>query len=855
MVKKWSLHDPGSVIVESEKNWTSKADSNVMGYYESQWSPTNPPGDGRFGVCYVHNWNPLPIPWPGGGNTSFNFEFEASEPMMLTGWKCDARHDWVIYIASSGARLYVKVDTGYGFRAKRGIDPAHPLRDYVEINLGPGGAWVLNDIPFLHPLHIPSGAKVRFELHLSVATGDLPLTSASVRVGSCYISYRSKVNLSLTLAAKSWLSSVRKILPEDAMTVFVQAQDSEYGTNIVGYPVVGFHGPVKPPLNGMGKILTVKGSAPFPAFTVANPGVSEWIHNIQLTSEGFADQIPHDDYLGIGVTYADHADTDDANYRNSITISALADNFNVRKRTPQVFFDTLPSRLNLGDPTDFSGYLVDPDQPEMLDFLKDIDVRIVRDTIGLESRAVRSDGAFIIPRTLSSDDLGVNRSYHISSASSTQYNSSNSAPQSRTVWQIIQTSMRLLLDGRPPFLGTRFNVTARLAEITGTPVSGFDVKIFLNDQLWESGATDQLGEFTRPKLLDTVGQVSFQSMFSGAVVDGYKEYQASTSEVSPIDAVKRTLNTIISRFELERPDLLKGELATFHISLTDESGTPIGPTVLSLQRQVGTDWITVKEVEIDQYGNGTATWDASDLLGSAKSVTITTRAAYDGGEDTSLEPWEFYNPSESTLRNLTISALDPLLGHLMLRCKLDYINFEELPGTKSVIFTIDPPDTSNNTTFDRPQTVTVNPGRYNVECSLTVEDTTFTKNDSRDVEANEDVLVEFSFISSGGDGKGTGRLNVSIKSSRTVVTVGESFEVSGTVTLPTKLRSIPVRRVAVRIKSNNKTLASPRTDGKGNYSATISLDTSGRIPIVAEITGPLGNINIAKSPTIKVTVV
>lgn len=821
----------------------------------NEYGPDGIP-QGVLQVCYVKAWKPG-VFTGGEAKDNFNSKFVAPFNMVLTKIKFRGRQDLGLGTATTwGAWFRVIIDNGQGARIKRIRPEIGHLRDN-EYDI-----WDLLSSDFnertltLRPIVIPKGANVTIQLYLDVAVW--AYATDWIRVGNVQIGYRAPMNRAVFNynyggQTKSWLTR-KECLPEDSMRMSIRVIDAEGSEVGNSTPIHLFHGISGAiPLTPFPLFLSSEGL--LDAFSVLGSAGAE---TIKCTSED-ADG-PEGSWLGLDKSYDDKVlgaidgtFPDDDPHNNVFTLPPITDTFAVAKRTPRVFLDALPTKLTLGLLINFGGRLEDPEQPGIIDFLKNVNVRIRRNGVGLESQSVKSDGTFNILRTLSADDLGMNRLYNIGSDPSAQYNQSQSLYQSRTVWQIIQTSLKLLLDTRPPFLGTRFNLTARLADVNGLPLSGMSLQIF-KDTVAEPGTTDQLGEVTQRKLLDVLGQTAFQAMFSDTIIDGYKDYQSSASEALPITVTKKTVNTVISRFELERPDILKGELATFHVSLTDSSGTPIGPTVLSLQRQVGTDWIDIKNVEIGQNGSGIATWDASDLLGNEKSVTIITRAVYDGGFNGNLEPWEYYNPSESSPRNLTVSALAPNLGHLILRAKLDNKYFEELPGTKTITFTVDPADVNNVTTFDHPQTVTVNPGRYNVDCSLTVEGLTFTKNDSRDVAADEEVLMEFSFMSTSPP-PGTGRLNISIECTRTIINAGESFEVSGTVTLPSRLRAVPIRRVAVKIKSGDKTLETVRTDRQGNYSATVQLTAVGQAVIFAEISGPFGNINIAKSPSIRVVVV
>ena len=861
---KWSniIREPGGGGVDgilSNLVWNRFEVIHDGGAYGFLPNTDNGPGGipaDLTNVCFIKATGMWPV-YSGDIEVRFDCDFTAPFNMVITKVKFRGRHDVGIGSATFwGAEFKIWING----RAKR-IDPeiGHLRHDSWDIwdHLTNANWSEPDQVLTIRPIVVPKGAYVTVQLNmrLFVISG-----TDWVRVGNFQLGYRAPMdraifNYNQDGQTVSWLPR-KECLPEDSMKFGIRLIDAEGVEVGGGTPVQCWRG--ANPLSPFPLFLSSEGM--FDSFAVLNTPGTEIFTLKSEDADG-----SEGNWLGFGRDYNDKVlglimDGNTATYpdddpnNNLFNLPQIVDSFNVAKRTPRLYFDVLPSKLTLGLLTNFKGHLEDPEQSGMVDFLKNVNVRIMRDTMGLESQSVKSDGAFDIPRTLSVDDLGKDRAYYINSSSSPQYNLVNSSGQVKTVWQIIQTSLRLLLDTRPPFLGTKFNVTTRLADETGAPLSGFLVRVFHNDTSWAFGLTDQLGEFTKPKLLDTLGQSSFQVMTNGGIIDGYKEYKASTSEVSIIDVAKKTLNTIISRFELERPDLLKGELATFHVSLTDDAGTPIGPTLLSLQRQVGTDWVIIKNVEIDQNGNGTATWDASDLLGDQKSVTIVTRAVYDGGENMSLEPWEYYNPSESSPRNLTISALAPNLGHLLLRAKLDNKYFEELPGTKTITFTIDPPDVNNNATFDHPQTVTVNPGRYNVDCSLTVEDVTFTRSDSRDVGVDEEVLMEFSFMSTSPPG-GTGRLNISIECSRTVINAGESFEVSGNVTVPTRLRAVPVRRIAVKIKVGTTVLEKVRTDRQGYYSATIRLTAVGEQLIYAEISGPFGNINIAKSPSIRVVVV
>lgn len=828
--------------------------------------PDNIPSDIK-NVCFIK----CSGTWPtySASKTQFNCDFVAPFDMVLTKIKFRGRQDVPTASATEwGAQIKAFVNG----RAKK-IRPeiGHLRDDNWDIwDLLMNANWSgIDQVLTIRPIVVPRGSHVTIQLNMQlfVVSG-----TDWVRIGNVQLGYRApmsraQLNFNYNNETRSWLSTRKETLPSDSMKLSIKvldAEETEVGNNST---IKGYHGPsANIPLAPFPLALTSEGI--FNTFQISGTPGTETLKFTSEDADGQNLQLSEGNWLGLERRYDDkilgmipdpqnnNAPTypDDDPYNNTINLTALTDSFTVKKRTPIITLNQLIPQPRLGDMLHFYGIINDPDQPGLFDFIAGLNANIIRDSRQLENGLARNDGTFDVARTLSLDDVGQNRQYSIKSSESSQYNMASSALQTRTVLQIISTRIDLFLDARLPYLGTKFNLTGSLTQLDGSPISNMPVKI-AEDASAHIGITNILGQFTYAKLLDVEGTINVQALFDQQLIDGYKQFEASTSDIKQILAIKQQIASYISKFLLTKSSIQLGEIIGFEISLAKASGEVLGPTTVTLQRQDPSgSWINIKQFEIDQYGNGTGSWDPSELLAGQNSISISCRVVYLGGSKQTVEPWEYYMPSESDMKTFTLNSLNPLLGHIALNAKLDNKDFSEIPGTKTILFTISPADAFNNTQFDHPQTIDVNPGRYNITCTLNASGLNFTKNDSRDVTAGDTpVPMEFSFASEEPPA-GKGRLNVSITSSRTIVNSGESIEVFGTVMFPSKLRSVPLRRIRVRIKEETKTLATVRTDLQGSYAATLTLPLGEHL-LFAEISGPLGNFSIAKSPSIRIRVV
>lgn len=498
-----------------------------------------------------------------------NCNFVAPFHMILTKVKFVGRFDITMSLAY-GVDLQIEVNgVAKKIRARPLLNTEVSLTDIIGM-----GTWRENEFIF-RPLIIPKGKSVRVRFRLTAGSNFGPMW---VRFGNCQLGYRApwnidQPNFNFGGRTKSWLSTRRELLPGDSMHLAIKGTDID-GEDVKGVYVNGFRSG-----SSIGPVLLASetGFAPFPVSGIPVTEILTFT-NPDGDGDGSGDS-PEANLLGLGQKYDEPDQFDPQTFT---TAAANFFTFNVAKRTPLIRFNSslLPSKLT-GIPNmlvNFPGYVEDPDQSALKDFLPAITVQLMRNNVGLETGSVQADGVYNIPRTLNQADLGALRAWRISSPNTNQYNQSTSVIHRQTVWQIIRTKIAAFTAHLPPFhIGELLDLLAELRDSdTDETLPGLSVKILANDTVEGTGFTDINGQYSINKELLTP-TLLLKAKFDGAITD-YQEYQISESPTSNINAERYEIATRILlglRPDLVGRNIYKDDLFEMLATLTTENYVPL----------------------------------------------------------------------------------------------------------------------------------------------------------------------------------------------------------------------------------------------------------------------------------------
>jgi len=386
-------------------------------------------------------------------------------------------------------------------------------------------------------------------------------------------------------------------------------------------------------------------------------------------------------------------------------------------------------------------------------------------------------------------------------------------------------------------------------------VAGMNAQIQRLDAAWmnlENPTTDNGGNFVAQHTMD-LPDLGLNKRWRVTTPET-AQYNPSTSIIQT-RTIWEIVQTLFSRFTFEKPEILKGEHAVFRFTLTEQSsalGVAGNPSIM-IQRLEAGGWTDLHSEPLNSDGTGVWTWPEPGVLlpVGLESITVPCRARFYGS---TFGFKEYQEAQPSATSNLIINRIPPGLGNLVLGLKLDNKDFAEIIGSKSVHFQLDKPDYYGVRDFYEPAGVLVNPGTYNVTCTLIAGGVEFSKTESKAVAADQDVLMTFSFVSQGWT-EGTGRIVITLMSSAQLIKLGETVTLSGSVVRPTRMRSFALPFVKIRIKSGTTVLATTRTGIEGTFAVNLKLEQIGPIPIYAELSGPLGKYPVATSGEFAVTVI
>lgn len=881
MAKQWAFVNPAWDTHPAQtdgKRWTNLVKEFITGAGGRYYDEGEVGLKGAFGI---HVWTQVVI--GGKGYITAEYEFNAPCFMILDKFTCQNYRD----VSGTGNAWWYRLIIEVNGRAKR-IDIAHPLRRYMDIP-GPGvnRQWVPQVVD-VRPVIIKPGdrVKIRVRLMADTAYGEI-----HARVADCHLLFRASVRLGWDFGARSWLSARRELLPEDLLTVHLSGVDEENGLVPTGYPVQLWHGPSRPPSLYVGEVI-LGSPVSFPAFGVRSTPGMEYL---MFKSDG------DDNYLGIATTYGPY-ETDDPAYDAVITTPSFEDSISALKRTPKITFDELPAKLRLEELVNFSGGLEDPDQPGLLDFLGNIECHLTRNGVSIAFSFTDADGKYVVPYTL--DLAGADFAWQIETVSSTQYNAATSRIQTRSVWEVIATILKLLTDRTPPFYdGSWITLTAELRRAdTEALLPDMPVTISQVDGGSKSGTTDTKGQFKWPFFFDRIGDYEFGTVFNGAEVAGYQEYQPSSDSriLSIIEySVATVLGLTVELGEVPLGELIKlgatitpavaglainlerykepteGEREEFHKMGDVNWDGVIDDVDLDLMRAAygsvpgdpnwnpdydlnGDGVIDIFDVSIaaSNYGktlgwllvktgktdvDGKCLFDLdSTLLGEG---TFQFRVTFLGFKDKTTSPYTTYEPSTSP--TLSVSVVPAPFSALDLRVRLDDKLLE--PGDwESLTFEVE-----GVGVYDTPQLVEVAPGTYNITCTLVAiayPPQTVTKT----VHEGEIVPVEFNFYTPKPPPPPTGRVRLAVTPSKLVASVGEEIEIYAVASIIGIIRSVPLPFAKITIIADGEEVARSRSDVFGRCTLSWVPPTVGKYEIHGEVK-VLMERTVAKSNYVTVT--
>lgn len=337
-----------------------------------------------------------------------------------------------------------------------------------------------------------------------------------------------------------------------------------------------------------------------------------------------------------------------------------------------------------------------------------------------------------------------------------------------------------------------------------------------------------------------------------------REFGSSESRVLRVDRLHVLAE--FSEFQFSKSQVLKGEPAVLTLKLVQQ-GSNIGvsgrPNV-TVQRFDGAEWVDVQLVQLNADGSATWTWnDIGDLLPpQSESISVGCKAVFNGYEHRNIVPWISFGAAQASPANIMVYTVPADLGTLVLGVELDAKGYVELPSSKSVHFHMNKPDYYGVNDFYELGGVIVNPDSYMVYCTLTVGDLAFTKSDSRSVGANQIVHLTFSFTMADVKGvSGRERIALVLTANERLVLFGTSISLEGSANLRTKIRSVPLRFVKVKIKEGDNLVATIRTGLEGTFTANYTPTSAGKKQVYAEIAGPLGKFQIASSAKLEIAVI
>lgn len=507
MAKEWAFVNPAwddHPAQADGKHWTNIYKDFALGagggYVD--YDPPEIPYKGCFNL------------WAGSlgaaqSNITAEYEFVAPCFMILDKLECQIYIDVGLAVVDQRATLIINVNG----RDKR-IDRAHPPQKYMDIPFGPNKQWTKRILD-VRPVVVKPNDTVKIKFQLSFYSSAAALV---MRLADCRLFFRASVRLNWSFSARSWLTARRELLPEDRLIVTVSGVDEENGLTATGYPVKLWHGPTSPPTIYVGEVV-ISSPESFTPFQVRSSVGSEFLN---FTSDG------NDDYLGIGLAYGPY-ETDDPPYDAFISATDIvfSDIVSVEKRVPKIIFEELLAELKLGERVNFSGWLEDPYQPDLTDFLGAISLQVTRNGTPVAFGSTDSVGGFLLSYT--PDLAGSNFSWQILSLSSVQYKPGSSRVQVRTVWEIITTILDMIGPTQVK-LGELINLQATLTPAVPYVDIIFEKYTPTGWVIVGTAKTDSNGKSTFN--IDTSqlqeGTLTLRARFPGYELEPYR-YEPSTS--------------------------------------------------------------------------------------------------------------------------------------------------------------------------------------------------------------------------------------------------------------------------------------------------------------------------------------